>query len=239
MKRNRWLGYFFLILMGSCSQTPVEETSIAVDQKNPSPFQTAGVEQFFLPEPPTWKQFSQNGECYYPHKKVALDFSRLHSTYNLTLNQLIELQVQYYEKLNEAGTSSYKKSLTPQEEAQLFYEVLERVRAGVKRIKVPSLLTVRLIWKESKNVLKFTSDDVLVSLCLSTLELEHWLEKNYPDQDHPYLIGHEALTAYSESFLLQPKEVYLWSGLFDPQIKLVTPHLYTPTEFGVGIIYQR
>jgi hypothetical protein len=234
------MNQFFSILLLffiSCTQTPVAQdpTPVNLDRT----FQTAGVEQFFLPELPTWRQYSQNGECYLNQTKVNLDFSRLHSTYQLTLNQLIELQVQFFERMNVVGKERKMSRLNPREEAQFFYETLEKVRAGVKRIKLPNDLQVKFVWKESKLPIKFNPNDVLVSLCSSTHEIEDWLEKNYPGLEHPYALGFEALSVYNESFLLQPKESFLWSGLFDTQVKLVTSHLYLPIEFGGGIIYQR
>jgi hypothetical protein len=230
------MKWILLFIFAACTTpAPKSEPKPSLDMS----FQTAGVEQYFLPEPPAWMNFSQNGECYFNNRRIYLDFSRLHSTYQLTLAELIEFQVQINEKFNQSRKHISAERVTPREEAHLFYEVLERVRGGVKRLKLPTAMSTRIIWKESKIPQKILGSDILASLCMSTSELEAWLEKTYPEGEHPYVLGGEALSVYQANFLMQPFHRFLWEGLFDPSVKLTTPHLYLPAEFGSSIIYQR
>ena len=128
----KFLSFSLLLILISCTNGPVRQD---VDD---APYRTSGLEQFFLPELPTWANTSASGQCFKKHNFQYLDFSKLSSTYQLKYPELVELQAQYNERLESYFRSTAVRFVKPVEEAAFFSNTLENVRGGVKHFKIPN-----------------------------------------------------------------------------------------------------
>lgn len=196
-------------------------------------YQNTGVIRFFLPDLPPWVSLSSEGKCFLPHQRRFMDFQSIHEQYQLTHLEMIELQLQFNEKWRTLFTNNPAAIVSAQEESQLFYETLERVRAGVRRLKYPQLPgTYSVFWKEGKVQGYFKENSFLFSLCQTTQELESYLESADHQGYVPIPIGYDALTIFSDN--QWSKNPYFSFSPFligTEAVKLETEELILPSEF--------
>lgn len=201
----RFLNFLVLLILTSCGSREVRKT---VDT---GAYQTSGVEKYFLPELPNWANFSAAGACFKKNSIHYMDFEKLKDAYQLTYQQTIELQAQYNEKLEDYFKSASSKFLKPIEEASFFSNTLEQVRGGVRRLKLPSVNHVEVVWLESfimndqieeiKKQAKAGRFDnklpILFSSCHSHQSLTEWLSENGLEEVGFYLLTSEWLSPFS------------------------------------------
>lgn len=207
--------YFLLLSLISCGTT--------TDYKVPdtvSVYRGNGVEQFFLPELPKWINRSGTGQCFRQFSVKYLDQEKLKFVHQLSYPESIELQVQLNQKLEDYYKNTTTKFLRPVEEATLFSNTLEQVKAGVKALNLPAVSQIELIWiddyiqnnKEADfikwaNSSEFTENlPVLVSLCKTSAELKKWAQDRNVDSIGLYYAGHEWLSPYNKEQVLSPYE---------------------------------
>ena len=209
------------------------------------PFQTAGHEQFFLPELPHWANGSVSARCQRAFSVRFFDYTALEKIHGLTFPQRVELQTQFNLKWRERFAGKTALVLTPQEEATLFLETLGQVKSGLKELRFPEG-KINLVWWDSltgkRNLKKWLTKIseqghpvVLVSLCEGSDTIERWLENEELDGQGFFAFGAETLgpmrpdgtmvaglVAPLEAFIDQ-KRATLWVGGF----------IY-PVEFPAG-----
>ena len=238
----RFLNSFLLLALISCSQGQMRSE---IDQ---TPYRTSGIEQFFLPELPSWANHSASGQCFKKHSYQYLDFSKLSQTYDLKYAEMIEFQAQYNDRLESYFRSTALRFLKPVEEAAFFSNTLENVRGGVRVFKVPALAKkVDIIWVDrymalnQVNELKKMNElgrfderlPVLFSSCLSKQDLNHWLVENNLDQVGFYTLSAEWLTPFGSDLELKPGLHLEIKKLLDPNVdvRFVSPsEIFLPSE---------
>ncbi len=194
----KFLNFSLLLILISCSNGEIRQ------EVTDTPYRTSGLEQFFLPELPTWANTSASGQCFKKHSYQYLDFNKLAGVYQLKYAELVELQAQYNERLESYFRSTAVRFLKPVEEAAFFSNTLENVRGGVKHFKLPPVNAVDVIWLDRYIALNLVSEikkmnemgkfderlPILFSSCLSKQDLNQWLIENNLDQ-----VGFHTLTA--------------------------------------------
>jgi len=193
-----------LALLISCSSDEIRNT------ESDGAYRTSGVEQFFLPELPGWANYSSAGKCFKTSSFQYLDFAKIHSSYDLSYQQLVELQGQYNQKREDYFRSTAYRFLKPVEEAAFFSNTLEQVRGGVRSFNLPQVKEIDLIWLEGYlqndeltglvNQLKLAKNSehlpLLFSSCLSHQRLEQWLIENGLENEGIYLLSADWLNPY-------------------------------------------
>jgi hypothetical protein len=208
----KFLSFSLLLILISCGTGGVRQ------EVTDSPYRTSGLEQYFLPELPTWANNSASGQCFKKHSFHYLDFTKLGSVYELKYVDLVELQAQYNERLEAYFRSTAVRFVKPVEEAAFFSNTLENVRGGVKHFKLPPIAReVDVIWldryislnqvKELKKMNEMGRFDerlpVLFSSCLSKQDLNQWLIENNLDQVGFYTLTAEWLTPYGSDLQMK------------------------------------
>lgn len=207
----KYLSFLALLAVISCS-------SDGLRQVEEAPYRTSGIEQYFLPELPNWANFSQAGNCIKSNSIQYLDFSKLKSSYQLSYQQMIELQAQYNIRREDYFRTTALKFLKPVEEATFFSNALEQVKSGLRHFKLPNVQEVDVIWLEGilkvdtlSNLIKFSRSEefnqrpvILFSSCLSSQRLTQWVEENELDSAEFYLLSSEWLSPYGSDFILKP-----------------------------------
>ena len=206
------------------------------------PYQTGGVEQFWLAELPTWANGNVSAQCGRDFSARFVSHEALRRIHGLNYQQGIELQAHFNRKLrSKYGT----KLLTPREESALFLESMEQVKAGIREFNYPKSGHTHLVWwdqiykKESsvawlKKLAQSGDPIVLLSLCLDTAQLEEWLNSTDLSEIGLFSFGFESLTNLKKS----GEEVYglvLPIDVFFPQESATLWVInYPPAEFPVG-----
>jgi len=192
-----------MTLVGCSSSPEKKEVSEA--------YYSSGVEKFFLPEIPTWANFSTYGHCYKSDSILYLDFSKIKVEHGLNYKQMIELQALYHHKRMNYFEEVDKKFLKPVEELAFFANSLEQVKAKDGLIKSYDSKKINIIWLESflKNheVNQLTSlieedrfiefPTILFSSCRSRTNLENFLDSYDVDHESLILLGPEMLTSFN------------------------------------------
>lgn len=238
----KYLSFFLLSTLISCSGGEIRQ-----DVTN-TPYRTSGLEQYFLPELPTWANSSASGQCFKKHSFQYLDFSKLSGVYQLNYEQMIELQAQYNERLESYFRSTTVRFLKPVEEAAFFSNTLENVRGGVRSFKLPPIARkIDIIWIDRYIALNLVSEikkmndlgrfdervPVLFTSCFSKQDLNQWLIENNLDQVGFFSLSAEWLSPYGSDMKLRPALHLEVKKLLKPDIdvRFITPtEILLPTE---------
>jgi len=221
----KYFYYFLLLILISCGSQPIKQ------QNSDLIYQTSGTEQFFLAELPIWANFSQEGQCYRSSSNRYLDFKKIHQVYQLSYIEMVELQAQFNDTLEKYFRSAAVRFLKPMEEASMFTNTLEKVRGGVRLLKIPSSVKkVDIIWLESFEVgalQKMVQDGkfdeelpILFSSCHNRQSLYQWITANGLDQVGFHLLPSEYLTPFTDLNELKGRLSIELSKILNPGIKI-------------------
>lgn len=237
----KFLNCLVLLLIISCSNGEVRKN---VDDVS---YQTSGIEQFFLTEIPAWANASGSGQCFKSASFTYLDYPKLAKSYQLSYQEMAELQAQYNDRLESYFRSTSVRFLKPMEQSSFFSNTLEQVRSGTRHLKLPEVKEVDVIWldgfvqkgkvEELKAMANKGSFDqrlpIIYSSCLSRQAINQWLSEHNLEQVGFYVLTGEWLSPYGSDLALKPGLRLELKQLMnkDIKIKIISPdsHLL-PTE---------
>ncbi len=238
----RSLSFFLLLILTSCSGNEVRKDVSQV------PYQTSGLEQYFLPELPAWANGSASGQCFKKHSFQYLDMGKIAKAYELKYPELIELQAQYNDRLESYFRSTAMRFVKPVEEAAFFSNSLESVRGGVRTLKLPAGANkVDVIWLDRYVALNQVNEikkmnelgrfdervPILFSTCLSRQDLNQWLIENGLEAVGFYSVTAEWLSPFAADLELKSGLQIEIKKLLAPtvNIRFVSPsEILLPTE---------
>jgi hypothetical protein len=209
----RYLNFFLLLTFISCSQGEVRQ----IDEVG---YRTSGIEQFFLPELPTWANHSASGMCFKKHSFHYLDFNKLSSVYQLNYLELLELQAQYNDRLESYFRSTTLRFLKPVEESAFFANTLENIKGGVRYFKLPETVNKVVLIFLDRYIALGREDEIrkmneggkfdeavpiLFSACLSRQDLNQWLIEKNLDQVGFYSLTAEWLSPFDSNLRVGPR----------------------------------
>ena len=168
-----------------------------------------GLANYFLPELPSWANFSMSGQCHRDSSVKYVDMNKLRRSYDLTYEHAIHIQLMFNYELNKLRANKYVTKVTFEQEEKLFYNVSQKVQENIKAFKVPRFKRVHLIWIDPlietgrlKTVLNSTEMElghpVFLSLCLSRLVMEKKLIELGLNGKNIRLISSELLSPYDD-----------------------------------------
>ena len=227
--------FIFVFLLSSCS-TP------SGSDYTSTPYQSGGVEQFWLAELPTWANGNVSAQCSRDFSARFVNHESLKNIHGLDYKQRVELQAHFNRKLRQKYGN---RLLTPREESALFLDSMEQVKAGINEFNYPKRGHTHLVWwdqihKKAASVqwlrkLAQSGDPiVLLSLCLDTAQLDEWVETSELSDTGLFSFGFESLTNVKKSGdsvygLVLPIDV-----LFPQESATLWVINYPPAEFPVG-----
>ena len=232
----RYLNFFLLLMLISCSQGEVRQS---IDETS---YRTSGIEQFFLPELPAWANHSASGMCFKKHSFHYLDFNKLGNVYQLKYPELLELQAQYNDRLESYFRSTTIRFLKPVEESAFFANTLENVKGGVRYFKLPQTVNKVDVIYLDRYISSGKEDDirkmneagkfneavpVIFSACLSRQDLNQWLIEKNLDKVGFYSITAEWLSPYNENLQMSPRIHIEIKKIFRPnvEVRFISPEL--------------
>lgn len=190
----------FALLMAGCSTSSRDP----FPEGKTLPFQSTGHEQFFLAELPHWANGSVSAQCQRAFSVRFMDYSALEKVHALDFVQRVELQTQFNLKWRGRFAGKTALVLTPQEEGNLFLEIMAQVKSGTRELRFPKEEKMNLVWWDSltgktglKKLIEKLSQKgnpiVLVSLCEGSDTLQKWIEQEELDAQGVFTFGAETL----------------------------------------------
>jgi hypothetical protein len=230
----KWI--FILVFVVSCSSQPTSSL------QEPLPYQTGGIEQFFLPELPSWANGNLNANCVRGESVRFLNYEALERVYGLDPLKKLELQAQFHRKFKERYG---KKIITPQEDSALFLQTLEQVQGGLRDYRFPKEGSIHIVWWDQLKMranaidwlkkLALTQDPiVLVSMCMDSIDLEAWIERTKLTQLGLMSFGHESMNIVRKDQLTMPGLVIPLDEFFPPERSNLWLMGQPPVEFPLG-----
>jgi len=197
------------------------------------------VSRYFLSDLPAWANFSSVGHCKRdPHIKY-LDFLKINRGLSLSYDKSVQLQLllnqQYREALKKIGDSY----LPLEEEDRLFYEGHDKIKSDLFSFTLPTFNKISLVWVDpaisneaiQKRLSKlfegealYQGHPVMISLCLSSENLNQYILENRLADKGAKGISAELYTVFDEEFNNRLSfGINLTSFLKDREITLYLP----------------
>jgi len=173
-------------------------------------FVSSGVERYFLPEVPSWANFSEDARC---RRKTSIKFFNmefLRSSLNLSYEQSIQLQLMFNNKVQKAKEEKGITHIPFASEEEIFYQVNDRIQAGIRIFRRPTYKQVNIIWIDPylkklaslRSLMKksemYKGHPIFVSLCLTFKEMSTWMQENGFNHQNIRKISYELLTPYTK-----------------------------------------
>lgn len=244
MKKGFVLFLVFLMTLVSCSQmgTP------GVKRRETTLFQS-GTEttRYFLPDLPGWANVSQSANCHRTSQTRYFNLRELRNSFDLSYEQALQLQYMFNHQEKNIMLDANANYLPFKDEEKLFYDVSDRIRAGIKQFRKPTFKRVHLIWidlaiqddselNKLKKLMKSSVMDkghpVFVSLCLDYFQMSQFITKNnFPDQIR--VVPVEMFSPYDTNNNLTTSVQIEFDKIFDAnqELYLFLPHGEGPREF--------
>ena len=181
--------FLALFLMSSCATTEKGMFKQDLDQV----YIGSGIEKYFLPDTPTWANFSQESRCKRTEPIRYVNFKDMHLSYSMDYEQLVQYQLMLNQKLENYKISTGRKTVFLKDENYIIFNVHQQILGGGREFIAPKFKTIHLISIDDslndsvrlKKLKKLMSSDsmgqghpVFVSMCLSSFELDQFISKN-------------------------------------------------------------
>lgn len=179
--KNRLFHIFLILGLLSCA-TNEDKNYERVDVEKY--YRPSGMIRYFLPEVPGWKNTSFEANC---HRKTGIRYLHIENLMeSFALDYESALQMQYLFNVSYQNSIVKKNGTVPnlKEEEALFFEALDKIKAGQRVFKKPTFKNVNLIWVDdllennSALLRKFMMSEeamrgrpLLLSMCYSRSDL--------------------------------------------------------------------
>lgn len=223
-----------VIILTGCPSSPIQKRDVS-DMNSVS--MGNKFEKYFLPDLPSWANFSTVGKCQRKHQIRYLDFKQLSRSYSLNYEQSIQFQLMVNKKFL-SFTQSTGKGIRLKDESYIFYNSYNQVKGGAKEFKSPNYNRIHVIWidpilndngkiRALRNKLNSSAMEsgypMFMSMCLADYELEAFIEDNKFKDFSVMKISQELFNLYDTDMnknysyqiyldkLLENKEIYLFT----------------------------
>jgi len=197
-------------------------------------FVSSGVQRYFLPEIPYWANFSEQARCRRKTSIKYFNMDSLRSSLHLDYEQSIQLQLMYNDEVQRIKTDKQIAHIPLENEEEIFYQVSDRIQAGIRVFRRPKFKRVNVVWvdpfvdniKGLQVVMQrpdmYQGHPIFMSLCMTFREMSQWMVNHGFDQQNirkmpyelltPYSVSGELDTLYHLNFdeLLKNKKVYIY-----------------------------
>lgn len=209
----------------------------------------SGVEQFYMPDLPNWANMSSAAKCKRSEPIRYLNFSDMHKSYSFNYEQLIQFQFMLNRKFYSYKESTGHETVYLKDESYIMHNVHQQIIGGGRDFIAPKFKRINLVWIDQalkndsalKSLKKLMySDDmekghpVFISMCLSSIELEQFINKSGYAKFGVKGISQSMFSAFNEKFelgtefslhfdkLLPNKDLYIYVPFMPEEFKGVT-----------------
>lgn len=238
-----------LNLFYSCSHftydVSEQNTNTKLDRREIEQFRDNSIlMKYFLPDIPSWANFSEIGKCSSSNNIKYLDYDRLNKSYQFSYKEAIHFQFLYNKIYQNKVLKRDIKSLSMDQEQMLFYEVTDRIQNKLYGINLPSYKLIGLWWIDpfvnktfkinkikkqlhSRKYSKFYP--VFISHCLSHSEVENFIKRFSLTDGRYTVLSKESFSVYDVNFRAKPYFSLNLGELFSKKQKLffISPRAQT------------
>ncbi|MBL6989072.1 MAG: hypothetical protein ISR65_04815 [Bacteriovoracaceae bacterium] len=157
-------------------------------------YQGIGITRYFLPDLPTWVNFSQVGRCKREKSIRYMHLQRLRSSFALTYQEAIQFQLFFNREYNLLKSQNRAGYLKIEREEQLFHDILDKINSKIYAFNPPSFKRVNVVWI-----------DPLLGLKNGTQVLEKLMKGKQMAQGHPVFVSTCKTIDEMDSFLKMHK----------------------------------
>lgn len=213
---------------------------------------SSGVTQYYMADLPDWANFSYEGECQRGVSVRYLDYGKMAASYSLNYPQLVQFQSMLNKTFTEIHKSAKVNMVFAREEEVAFYDVYDRIKGGVTSFQIPEYNRVHLIWidgtESEKQLLELFKSDfmskghpVLISLCMSGEQMEHYLKKIGIEDQNIALISAEMLSPFTSDLKISTSFNIDFGALFrnDQELHFFTTRDIIPKVFKGNFTYHK
>ncbi len=187
----RYINIFLIVLVISSCVT--SENSDLRRRNLKQYFVSSGVSKYFMPDLPDWANYSQTANCKRKKAVRYLHLAKLQKSFSLSYEQALQFQYMYNKDLAKTLSTFRVEYIRPQDEEIIFHKVSDKIQGKIVAFRKPKYKRVHIIWIDSfltgkKNIVKLKKlmkstpmgegHPVFLSLCLTSLELDQWLQEN-------------------------------------------------------------
>ncbi|MEI8348161.1 MAG: hypothetical protein WCG27_11885 [Pseudomonadota bacterium] len=240
-----------LNLVISCSSPPSVTPKNEMSRRQTEEyFVGSGVAQYFLSDIPQWANFSTAANCYRQVPIRYLDISHLRQSFSLDYVQALQFQYMFNRDFRKMKLENKTSFIPLKEEEELFYNVLEKVRANLGGLDIPTFNRVHMVWIDPvlsdpkilqrlvllmKQEVMNQGHPVFVSLCLNADEMAVFLQKNGLEGRNIRFAASELYVSVDKNNIPITRMAVDFSVFFNPQQKLyfyIPKGSILPQEFG-------
>lgn len=206
-KKRFYIGIIlFCACISACSTNDPFVKSL--DPKNI--YNNSSLERYYLSDLPKWANFSSSSDCLRESPIRFMNFQELKGNYSLDYQQFVHFQ----HMLNRRFTQFRSKAKSPlnlKDETYIFYDVLELLLGASYDFTAPNFAKVSLLWidphlEELEVTRQYLKRDdlleghpIIVSACLSSLEMEGLAQRYGWNALGAKVIGSEMFAPYAPS----------------------------------------
>ena len=203
--------------------------------------------QYFLPDLPTWTNYSVSSECTRDNLIRFVNFERLQNSFRYSHEQITALQQAFNLERRNILEGRRRRALGFKEEEELFYKTMDSVQAGARVFVRPDFDRIHLVWidpfvtkrKDVRNLKQLFDNKtfvlghpVFISLCLSYEGVGRFIG-GHGFTDAVRILSSELLTPYDGRFKLVHRLKLYIDPLFKSSQRL---YFYTPTVVPDDIV---
>jgi hypothetical protein len=209
----------------------------------------SGIEQYYMPDLPSWANMSSAAKCKRLEPIRYLNFSDMHKSYSFSYEQLIQFQFMLNRKFYSYKKSTGREAVYLKDESYIMHNVHQQIIGGSRDFIAPKFNRINLIWidkaltndMELKKLKKLMySEDmekghpVFISMCLSSIELEQFISKSDYTKFGVKGISQSMFSPFNDKFelgaqfslhldkLLPNKDLYIYVPFMPEEFKGVT-----------------
>lgn len=234
----------FLLVISSCTNSTMKNYQRRNTQEY---YNGIGIVQYFLADLPSWANFSSEGRCHRDSPVRYIHLESVRNSFSLNYEEAIQFQLMFNEVTTSRMEQAQAKIIPFKDEEKIFFNVLDKIKAGIRSFTRPKYKVANIIWIDSaligkkeanklKRVIKsdrFSSGHpVYLSLCMSRVEMRAYLSSKGIDIVGAKLISYEMFNPYDKSGELVAIPILELNELFSKKQKLnIFTHKDLPSEF--------
>lgn len=199
------LTFIFTIIFISCSSTSDKQFKrVNVEQF----YRQSGMVKYFLSDLPRWANLSYEGNCQRSSSKKFFNIKNIMESFSMNYEEAIHFQYLFN---IEYRIAKEKKNTPPtlKEEESLFFQTLDKVKAGIRAFKKPVFDRVNIVWVDSfldnkASLRKLMTSEamnlgrpLLVSMCHNESELKSILGQSKVFYEGSRFVTFEAFSYYN------------------------------------------
>ncbi len=209
-------------------------------------FVSSGVERYFLPEVPYWANISEDARCRRMTSIKFFNMESLRSSLHLSYEESIQLQLMFNDEVQKVKKEKGIVHIPFESEEDIFYQVSDRVQAGIRVFRKPTFKRVNIVWIDPylEDPLKLNSamkqpemykgHPVFLSLCFTFKEMAAWMMKNGFDQQNIRKISYELITPYTQDGKLDTS----YHLNFDELLKNKNTYIYIKKDWSAPALFD-